>query len=64
MKKEDFITFQCNTQRFQVRQEVSSKINFENLNDDLKLSFFKVIYGTWLVEIDKEMNLVLLRNAI
>ena len=29
----------------------------------IKLSFLKLIYGTWLVKIAKEINRVLLKNA-
>ena len=32
------------------------------MNVDVKLSFLKLIYGTWLVEIAKEINRVLLKT--
>ena len=40
-----------NVLRFQVPTEVNSECNFEDVKVDLKLSFLKLIYGTWLVEI-------------
>ena len=46
-----------------VQQEVNSEFNFEDVNVDLKLSFLKLIYGTWLVKISKEANHVLLKNV-
>ena len=48
---------------FQVQQEVNSELNFEDVNVDPKLSLLKLIYGTWLVEIAKEINRALLKYA-
>ena len=42
---------------------MNSEFNFEDVNFDLKLLFLKLIYGTCLVEIAKEINRVLLKNA-
>ena len=50
-------------QTFQVQLEVKSELNFVDVNVDLKLSPLKLIYGTWLVEISKEINRALLKNA-
>ena len=36
---------------------------YVTLKLDLKLLFLKLIYGTWLVEIAKEINRFLLKNA-
>ena len=60
----EFITSKCTTQRFQVKQEVNSEFDFEDVNVDLKLSFLKLIYGTcnWLVEVVKPKNCVLLKK--
>ena len=50
-------------QRFQVQQEVNSEFKLEDVNIDLNLPFLKLIHGTWLVEISKEIYRVLLKNA-
>ena len=47
IKKEELITLECTTKRFQVQQEVNSEFNFEDVNVNIKLSFLKLIYGTW-----------------
>ena len=46
---------------FKVQQEVNSDI--EDVNVDLNLLLLKLIYGTSLLEISKEINRVLLKNA-
>ena len=61
--KNKLITSKCTTKRFQVQQEVNSEFNFEDVNVDLKLSLLKLIYGTWLVKVAKEINRVLPRKA-
>ena len=48
---------------FKVKQEVNSGFKFEDVNVDVRLSFLELSYGTWLVEIAKEINRVLLKNA-
>ena len=62
-RKNEFITLECTTKRFQVQQEVNSDVNFGDVNVNIKLSFLKLIYGTSLVKIAKEINCVLLKNA-
>ena len=59
---DELITFECTTKCFLVQQEANSELNFEDLNV-AKLSFLKLIYGTSLVKIAKEINRVFLKNA-
>ena len=41
---------------------VSSEVNIENVNVQLKISFLKLIWEVWLVHIAKEVNGVLLEK--
>ena len=43
--------------------QVNGEVNFEDMNVELKLLFLKLIYGTWLGEIAKEINPVLHKNV-
>ena len=46
-----------------VQQEVNGDFNFEDANVHLKLLLLKLIYGTSLGEIAKEINHSLLKNV-
>ena len=47
----------------QVQQKLNSKVDFEDVNVDLKLSFLKLIYGTGWGKLPKKNKSFLFKNA-